>query len=253
MGDEVRVQCFIPIVRYIIIITGLTKYFESMVKVMENLISGGIAIKHTKVLCLLVLCFAVFGSLAVEARAEKVAIMVDSELYPEFTTDINNYVIDVEANFPSFERLVYSSNNYRNMTFEQVRAELKGIWQSEGIVGVIQVGFFLTMLFNMHGICPQPIGYMDLDGAFTDENTNFDANMNPIDKILGVPDGIYDRHYWNNNGLEIWCALIRPYQPSATSTDYTPAVRGQLHDFFGKTFNHQMVIPRRGLNYVNYD
>ena len=216
----------------------------------------GYNMNHSKVLRILALCFAVICSLAIEARAEKVAVMVDSELYPEFAADINNYVADVEANFQSFDLLVYNSNNYRNMTFEEVRAELKGIWQTEDIAGVIQVGFFPTMLFNMHGICPQPIGYMDLDGAFTDENTNFDANMNPIDEILGVPDGIYDRHYWNNNGLEIWCALIRPYQPSATSTDYTPAVRGQLHDFFGKThayFNHQMVIPRRGLNYVNHD
>ena len=213
--------------------------------------------RHTKALCTLVLCFAVFGLLTVEARAEKVAVMVDSELYPDLATDINNYVADVEANFAGFDLLVYNSNNYRNMTYEQIRSELKSIWQTHDIVGVVQVGFFPTLNFHMggHGVVAQPAGYMDMDGAFTDEGTHSFDGTNWV-YTAGTPDGIYDHHYWNNNGLEIWCAVICPYQSSNTSTEYTSEVRQQLHEFFDRThayYTNQLVIPRRGLNYVNHD
>ena len=70
-----------------------------------------------KIPSILILCFVLLCSFAVHAELDKVAIMVDSELYPDLTTDINNYVADVEANFP-VDLLVYSSNNFRNLTFE---------------------------------------------------------------------------------------------------------------------------------------
>ena len=191
---------------------------------------------------------------------DKIAVLVDSELYPEFTEDIANYEADVEAHFDA-DLLIYNTSNYRSMTFEQVRAELQSIWQIKKIKGAVMVGFFPIMEYQVHGQglkeMGQIIGYEDLDGTFYDDGKYVLDGDNMV-FVEGPADGIYDHHRWNDNGLDIWCAMIRPYQPGPEKwdTDYTPAVRDQLHNFFDRShayYNGQTVIPRRGLAYVNRD
>jgi hypothetical protein len=211
--------------------------------------------------------------LVVAAETQKVAILVDKPLYGHIAEGISNYVNGVEGNLP-FDILVYNDQEWRTQTFEQVRAFIKNLWQTEDITGVILVGFFPHMQYNLPGQVRYKttysgqmgvIGYEDLDGEFLDLGAWVQDEGSWVFQP-GAPNGVYDHHVWKPEGgsfnpqtdvtLEIWCSLMRPYQTSVESLEYTSSVIYQMQAYMDKLdryYRGEIVVPKRGLAYCNRD
>lgn len=127
----------------------------------------------------------------------RVAILVNSSLYPLIEDDLITWVADI--NNDGFEALLVEATFE---TIEDLRAALRWAWESdESLVGCILVGDFPVpwySILNEDGLCeaefPCDMYYEDLDGDFTDTND----------------DGIFDSHVDGGGDAEpeIWIGRL---------------------------------------------
>lgn len=216
----------------------------------------------------------------VQATIDTVAVLVDSLVYNEIEAEITEYVTSVESSFP-VKLMVYHDHDWKNKSFFETRQFVKGIWETYNIKGVVMVGYFPMMLYNVHGqgLFPmvQAAGYEDIDGEFTDEGAYVMSGNDMVftegladDTIYTdahghtriFTDTIYEHHYWGENidfsnpeeieekvKLDLWLALIRPYQDVYNEIEYTENSIAQLKDYFTRCNRYnskELPYNRRG-------
>lgn len=220
------------------------------------------------------------GAIKVQAQQDTVAVLVDSLIYDELEMEIAEYVTSVEAAFP-VKLMVFHDRDWKNKEYFETRQYIKGLWETYNIKGVVMVGFFPLMLYQVYGQgtfpMVQAIGYEDIDGEFTDEGAFINSGGNMVfmegmadDTIYTdahghtriFTDSIYDHHYWADEvnfsdpddvaekvQLELWIALIRPYQDVYNEIEYTENTMAQMKDYFARCNRYnkkELPYQRRG-------
>jgi hypothetical protein len=162
---------------------------------------------------------------------DKVALFVRSNTYNSLMSEIERYKKDVEARFPVNLGIIKGDWT----TPEQVRANIKTLYNANGISGVVLVGDVPMHLFYMHeGINPNPLYYEDFDLNFVDSNKRGAADI----YTNGPPN------------LKIWVANIR-----AVEDPKNPGTV-KLRKFFNKThayYTGQTTIEPRALAVTGKD
>ncbi|MBN2208003.1 MAG: hypothetical protein JW759_01720 [Candidatus Coatesbacteria bacterium] len=178
--------------------------------------------------------------LAEEDESEgRVAILVNSELYPKIQDDLIVWVQDI--NNDGFEALLVEATFE---TIQDLRAALRWAWESEeGLVGCIVVGDFPVPWYRIPpdesgyiiGAFPCDLYFEDLDGDFIDSDD----------------DGVFDSHVDGDGDTapDIWLGRLLA---SRMSEDEDVLIRRYLQK------NHlyrigELIAPHRALLFVDDD
>ena len=142
----------------------------------------------------------VVGLLAATGQAnDKVALLIDSGIYPALHTRLEQYEADVESQFP-VDLVICNDQPFQTMTPAQVRSYITDLCYDDGVDGVILAGLIPYALWKNYAPGANDRGinsfyYEDLDGTFTDTNG----------------DGYDDYHTWGSHvGPEVWVCWMRP-------------------------------------------
>ena len=164
------------------------------------------------------------------AAKDNVAMLAPTGVYSQLSAEIERYHQDVEARFPVNLQVIQGTWT----TPEQVRAAIKGLYQTNAIKGVILVGNMPMHKFNMHDFDnPNPLYYEDFDLPFLDSDSN------------GIDD-----HYSGPPNLKVWVANMRGVVgPDDPGID-------RLRTFFNKTHAYyvgDIAVENRGLAITGSD
>jgi hypothetical protein len=106
-------------------------------------------------------------TMAAGANSEPVALLINQKAYGSLAPEIETYKRDVEKHFPV--RLKVVQGDWKSP--DEVRAEIKTLYQRANIAGAILVGAIPMHRFFMHGFPnPNPLYYEDFDLVFVDRN-----------------------------------------------------------------------------------
>lgn len=205
------------------------------------------------------LTFTMDGDKNIEAvfseANETVLLLVDSRLYNHISTEIAQYVLDVESEF-NVNLIVDSAKNGSgdsNQNMMAIRDHIKGYYENNNIAGAVMIGFFSIPEWTYYNDdanewkhCRTTFLYQDLDAVFSvSDSAHYPA---------------YDTWTRTNNDIEIWVSLMRPLQePGSTyphTGDYTAYEIEQMKDYLNKCsdyYNRRLVVPNRSLVYASQD
>lgn len=131
----------------------------------------------------------IIASTLAASEPDRIAILLREPTFKALAEPLRTYISDVEERFPAKLQIVAGDWE----TPEQVRAAIKGLYESQHISGVILVGAMPMHRFFMHEFAnPNPLYYEDFDLKFSDQNN----------------DGIADI-YEGKPHLKVWVANLR--------------------------------------------
>ncbi len=175
--------------------------------------------------------FSYYINMPPEPIHQKVAMMVDEDVYDDIESAILQYKTDVESNF---DAEIYTYSISPGVTPESLRTYLQNLYYNDGITGAILVGLLPYAMWDpvwSEPPFPIPYFYEDLDGDFID----------------GDGDGYYECHQWGENlEPEIWVFWMRPPQDNPLA----------LSDFLQKCHTYyelNLHVPMQALECINYD
>ncbi|MBI5389000.1 right-handed parallel beta-helix repeat-containing protein [Candidatus Woesearchaeota archaeon] len=181
------------------------------------------------------------------SHKEKVALLIDSDVYTLVQPDITTYLSDIKSRFP-VEFILLNTEVYRTKTPEEIRTIIQELYGTQGINGLLLVGAvpyaqYESCYFQGEGWSQKsvaPLFYEDMDMQFSDTNG----------------DGTYDNFTpGSNQGPELWSSWIYPNLPSSELTN-PQAVADKLRFFFGKThrfYNGSMQVDDKMFSYNYFD
>lgn len=133
-------------------------------------------------------CLLIASALAA-SEPDRVAILLREPTLKALAEPLRTYVADVEQRFPA--KLEIVARDWK--TPVEVRAAIKGLYETQHISGVILVGAMPMHRFFMHEFAnPNPLYYEDFDLQFRDQNK----------------DGVADI-YEGKPQLKVWVANLR--------------------------------------------
>ena len=166
--------------------------------------------------------------------SNNVYVLVDPTIYSGIQTSLEQYTQDIVNAGYSVE--IYSASF---STVQELRSFLS---EATGLVGCILVGDFPVAWYEMdnpdpwgHEEFPIDIYYMDLDGTWTDADS----------------DGIFDGHS-GDIGLEIWMGRLLASNLTLGGSDEVAL----LNNYFSKNHAYRtgnLTLPHRALLYVDDD
>ena len=168
----------------------------------------------------------------------RVAIVVNSDLYPEIEDDLITWVADINSD--GFEVLLIEATFE---TVEDLRSALRSAWRSdEGLVGCILVGDFPVPWYSIlddHGEIeaefPCDLYYEDLDGEFIDSDD----------------DGMFDGHVDGDGDTkpDIWIGRLLASPMSADEAELVQRYLRRNHLYR----TGEITAPHRALLFVDED
>ena len=153
---------------------------------------------------------------------DKIAVIIDTDLYSQVKCKFNRYIEEVESRFPVTLTLhkvdnvqSHNTRGWKSKTPEDIRSFLQQEYNTNGIRGALLVGQIPFATWEQEvgeNIGVSSIFYEDMDGSFEDRDM----------------DGHYDYHNFGpNEGPEIWVCWMRP--PALGQAFY-------LNKFLDKTY-----------------
>ncbi|KPL03857.1 MAG: hypothetical protein AMJ90_02795 [candidate division Zixibacteria bacterium SM23_73_2] len=163
-----------------------------------------------------------------------IAVMVNSDLYSEIQTSLNQYINDLVSDGYSVELKLFSGGDYKDL-----RDSLKYMWTHSGLVGAVLVGDLPVAWYEFYSWEEEfPIDYyfMELDGIWWDEDSN--------GLLEELTSGSGDL------GPEIWVGRLAP------SSLIWGNEAQLLLNYFLKNHNYRtgnLSLPHRALSFVDDD
>ncbi len=170
---------------------------------------------------LVVVGLALLGSASAGAT-DRILLLIEQTLYNQVQTRLLRYQTEVEDRFPV--QLVIQTGSFESQTPAQIRARIQSEWTTNGLAGVLLCGQIPYITWQQDpafgsNYGPLAFYYEDLDGTFTDQNS----------------DGFYDYHDWGtHDGPEIWSCWLRP--PAVNKAGYLNALLDEAHDYYTGAF-----------------
>lgn len=162
---------------------------------------------------------------------QKVAMIVDEDVYDNIESDLLQYKTDVESNF---DAEIHLDTISPGVTPESLRVYLQNLYNNYNFTGAILVGLLPYAMWEpVWGEPPFPIPYFyeDLDGEFIDSGG----------------DGYYECHKWGDNPEpEIWVFWMRP--PQNDPLALSPFLQ-KCHSYYELNLH----IPMQAFECINYD
>ncbi len=175
--------------------------------------------------------FSYYINMPPEQVHQKVAMLVDEDVYDNIESDLMQYKTDVESNF---DAEIHTYIISPDVTPESIRIYLQNLYNNDSITGAILTGLIPYAMWEpvwSEPPFPIPYFYEDLDGEFIDSEGN----------------GYYDYHEWGENlEPEIWVFWMRPPQDNPIA----------LSDFLQKCHSYyelNLHVPMQAFECINYD
>jgi len=175
----------------------------------------------------------------------QIHIYVNSSIYSSLSSNINQYEQDITAQGYNVAVINWSLNNVTQLKDHLIDAYSNGL---EGAVLIGELPYAKAQYYDsawyMYRQFSCDYYLMDLDGNWTDVNSN------------GYYDvGVSDNHLEHNNGTfdalpEIWVARISPY--TISEVGFSPITA--LNNFFNRTHNLRIGLtnrPHKALLYID--
>lgn len=161
-------------------------------------------------------------------------IFVNSSLYPQIQTSIDTYIADL--NTDGYSVKLYQSSGG---TVQDFRQFLIGEY-NDGMVGFVLIGdfpvpWYETTCWESYDSFPIDLYYMDMDGVWTDTDSN----------------GLFDLHT-GDLGPEVWMGRLT----ASPMTLYGATEAGLINNYFVKNHSYrigQHFLDNRGLAYIDDD
>jgi hypothetical protein len=162
-------------------------------------------------------------------QIDKIAVIIDADLYSQVICKFNRYMKEVESRFPVTLTLYkfgnaqgYNMQSCESKTPEDIRNFLQQEYNTNGIKGALLVGQIPFATWEQEvgeNIGVSSIFYEDMDGSFEDKDM----------------DGHYDYHnFGSNEGPEIWVCWMRP--PSFGQAFYLNKFLDKTHAYYTGSF-----------------
>ncbi len=189
--------------------------------------------KKTAALLLLVLAF--YSPPALHAAKDRVAVIIDRDVYRAVRPEFDTYVRDVSRRFP-VKLIVSKSRNWESEEPIAIRRELQRMHKEDGIVGAVLVGqipyTFWERSVDSHFTGINTLYYQELDGTFVDNDG----------------DDRYDEIRWGpNTGPELWVFWMRP--PNKDNVYYLRKFLKKCHSYY----TGRIRVPYRTMLYAETD
>jgi hypothetical protein len=158
-------------------------------------------------------------------QIDKIALIIESNLYSKINSKINRYIDDVESRFP-VELILHKVKVSQNQnpldrgskSPEDIRNILKNEYKANKIKGALLIGQIPFATWEQEvgeNVGVSSIFYEDMDGSFEDRDMN----------------GHYDYHNFGpNEGPEIWISWMRP--PALGQVIYLSKLLDKTHSYY---------------------
>ena len=166
--------------------------------------------------------------------SEVFCIFVNYYLYPQIQSSLDTYIADL--NLDGYDVKLYQTSGGTIQNFRQFLIDE----YNDGMVGFVLIGdfpvpWYETTCWESYDSFPIDLYYMDLDGVWTDSDSN----------------GVFDSHT-GDLGPEVWMGRLT----ASTMTLNGATEAGLVNNYFAKNHSYrigQHFLNNRGLAYIDDD